>query len=62
MAESLSDPKLGSETETNRDRSQVSSFHQADAGNAQVQLCSTRLIIARHFLDKMRGTRLDTSA
>ena len=62
MAESISNPKHGSETETNRDRSQVSSFHEADAGDAQVQLYSMRLMIASHYLDKMRGTRLDTRA
>ena len=62
MAESISNPKHGSETETNRARSQVSSFHVSDAGDAQVQLYSTRLMIARHYLDKMRGTRLDTRA
>ena len=62
MAASISNPKHGSETETNQDRSQVSSFHEADAGNAQIRLYSTRLMIARHYLDKMRGTRLDTRA
>ncbi len=63
MAESISNPKHGSETETNRGRSQVSFFpHEADTGDAQVQLYSTRLIIARHYLDKVRGTRLDTRA
>ena len=62
MAESLSNPKHGSETGTNRNLSQVSSFHDADAGGAQVQLYSMRLTIARNYLDKMRGTILDTRA
>jgi hypothetical protein len=62
MAESISNPKHGSETETNPDRSQVSSFHEPNAGGAQVQCYSTRLTLARHYLDKMRGTMLDTRA
>jgi hypothetical protein len=62
MAESISNPKPGPETEANRNLSQVSSFHDADAGDAQVQLYSMRLTIARNYLDKMRGTILDTRA
>jgi hypothetical protein len=53
---------MGRRRKTNQDRSQVSSFHEADADSAQVQLYSTRLIIARHYLAKMRGTRLDPRA
>jgi hypothetical protein len=63
MAESLSNPKHGAETEAKpRNLSQVSSFHGSDAGDAQVQLYSLRLITARSFLDKMRGSVLDTRA
>jgi len=62
MDESISYPEHGSETEANRNVSQVSSFHDTDAGDAQVQLYAMRLIIARNYLDKMRGTVLDTQA
>ena len=59
MGASISNPKHGSETETNEHRSQVSSF-QDNAGDAQVQLYAARLIVARNYLDKIRGTILDT--
>ena len=63
MADSISNPKHGPETETARGRSQVSSFsQQAAAGDPQVQLYSSRLTTARHYLDKMPGAKLDMRA
>jgi hypothetical protein len=62
MAASISHPKHGPETETNRVRSQVSSFQQVDLGDAEVQRYATLLLIARNYLDKVRGTVLDTRA
>jgi hypothetical protein len=63
MAESLSHPRYGAETETIRGRSQASSFsREIDALDPQIQLYSSRLTIARHYLGKMPGAKLDMRA
>jgi hypothetical protein len=61
MGASISNPKNGSETETNENRSQVSSFQDTGGvGDVQVKLYAARLIVARNYLDKIRGIIIDT--